>query len=103
MHGIGGTSGINRSFSGEAPGSPKSPRDRGFSFGAKERTKHEKSTISIRYHGPLAAIEAMGTEGPGPAQYDVRGIAAKSGRSPSPTSKFGTGTRDGGSKVFISR
>ncbi|KAG2422691.1 hypothetical protein HXX76_015855 [Chlamydomonas incerta] len=76
----------------------KSPVKKGFSFGLKERTRSD-TTISTRYHGPLAAQEAMGTESPGPGCYELPSPTARAG---SPATRFGTSGRDSGAKLYIS-
>ncbi|KAG1656902.1 hypothetical protein FOA52_007991 [Chlamydomonas sp. UWO 241] len=73
----------------------------GYSFGGRERTKGEKSTVSVRYHGPLAAREGLGTEGPGPA-YNVADASMQMSRARSPQKlRIGTASRD--ARVFISK
>lgn len=52
-----------------------------------------------RYHGPLAAQEAMGTESPGPGCYELPSPTARAG---SPATRFGTSGRDSGAKLYIS-
>lgn len=80
-----------------------SPR-RGFSFGVKERTRHDKSTISVRCHGPLASLEAMGWESPGPGAYDTRSVRM-GGRSSEgvPSLKFDRADRNIGPRIYFSK
>lgn len=79
-----------------------SPVKKGFSFGVRERTKHEKSTVSVRYHGPLASQEQLGTNSPGPCAYQIKESRAVSKTDDAPMYKFGKAARDQ-PKQFISR
>ncbi|KAG2485065.1 hypothetical protein HYH03_016162 [Edaphochlamys debaryana] len=90
----------------DAYGRPDDPRDRsptkkGFSFGLRERTRSAGTVITNRYHGPLAAAEAMGLESPGPGCYELPNSIAAA-RSGSPATRFGTSGRDAASKIYIS-
>ncbi|EFJ48205.1 hypothetical protein VOLCADRAFT_91334 [Volvox carteri f. nagariensis] len=89
----------------DAYGRPEDPRDRsalkkGFSFGVRERAKQEGTVISNRYHGPLHAQEGMCTESPGPGCYD--NPPASGAVSTATGTRFGTSSRDAGSKIYIS-
>jgi len=79
-----------------------SPR-KGYSFGMKERTVAPNSTVSVRYHGPLAAQEGLGTQSPGPGLYDVRASAERqSGVRRTADISFGCGPR-ATSRIYISK
>lgn len=71
-----------------------SPTKKGYSFGLRERTKHEKSTVSVRYHGPLASKEGQGTNSPGPCAYEVNPSRAVNRADDAPMYKFGRASRD---------
>ncbi|GAX81632.1 hypothetical protein CEUSTIGMA_g9060.t1 [Chlamydomonas eustigma] len=77
-------------------------KGRGYTFGVKERTVDERSTISVRYHGPLASQEFLCTSGPGPV-YDTSTVTKLAGKKELPHFKFGTADRGVGPKLYISR
>lgn len=59
------------------PGAMDAGKGKGYSFGIKEKTIAPNSIVSVRYHGPLASQEGLGTQSPGPGLYDVRSGAEK--------------------------
>mmetsp|Transcript_9744 Transcript_9744/g.20781 ORF Transcript_9744/g.20781 Transcript_9744/m.20781 type:complete len:577 (-) Transcript_9744:1287-3017(-) len=89
-------------YGAAGPGMDLGP-GRGYSFGLRERTRHEKSTVGVRYHGPLAIQEALGTQSPGPV-YDVgASVLRLSNVKEMPHLKFSTAGRQTVKKVYISR
>eukprot|EP00798_Chlamydomonas_sp_ICE-L_P023917 gene23917-9488_t len=84
----------------DGPPSPSSPKKKGFSFGAKEKTISAGSMVTHRYQGPLGQAEAMGVHSPGPGRYYSEN-AKESHKMNVPITRFGTANRN--VKVSLSR
>ncbi|KAJ9528468.1 hypothetical protein QJQ45_020361 [Haematococcus lacustris] len=77
---------------------------KGYSFGLREHTIDKGSMVSVRFHGPLAAMEGQGTQSPGPGVYNVSSTTQvlSRGRRVADFS-FGSAPRSAGSRLYVSR